>query len=197
MPESDATTDPTPATLPEGPVELLRIAELIYGTLPRSFLEVVGPYADHPTLGTGHVAMEVALSRAQATEPALRLLVTVKVALLLGCRVCAEGAASFGMAHGIRTEQLVALTDPGRADAFSAEETLALDYATALTLPPGLVSEPLRERLRAAFSRAQLVELAASIAMEHYRVRFRRALLDGEDESGTASFCIVPAPLRT
>jgi hypothetical protein len=27
--------------------------------------------------------------------------------------------------------------------------------------------------------------------MEHYRVRFRRARLDREDESGTASFCLV------
>lgn len=191
--QSDETPiDSTSSTLPGDPHELLRAAETMYGTLPRSFLEVVGPYTDHPTLGRGYVAMELALAGADATDEALKLLITTKVALLLGCRVCAEGAAAFGVAHGISATKLAALPDHGGSDVFSAKEALALDYATAVTLPPGQVSEELRARLGAAFSRKQLIELAASIAMEHYRVRFRRALLDREDESGTASFCLVP-----
>lgn len=192
MREGDTPMDRASSTQPDGPLELLRAAEQMYGALPRSFLEVVGPYVDHPALGKGHAAMELALAGAGATEAALKLLVTTKVALLLGCRVCAEGAAAFGTAHGLSATKLAALPDHGGSKAFTADEALALDYATAITVPPGLVPEELRVRLRAAFSRTQLIELAASIAMEHYRVRFRRALLDREDESGTASFCLVP-----
>jgi len=167
----------------------------VFGKVPRSYREVLGPYADHLPLFEGHAAMERALAAADQVEPALKILVTIKVALILGCRVCAEGGATVGDAIGIGDAKLAALAGYESTDVFSPRERLALDYATAVSAHPGVVPDALRAKLEKEFSRAELVELAAWIAMEHYRVRFRRAMLrESEEHASEADICLVPAP---
>ena len=58
---------------------------------------------------------------------------------------------------------------------------------TPTTIPPDLL-----ERLRKQFDEAQLVELAAAIAWEHYRARFNRVF--GIQSSGFSegAFCVLP-----
>lgn len=46
-----------------------------------------------------------------------------------------------------------------------------------MSLTPATVSEELFSEARAHFSEEQLVELAATIAMENYRARFNRMFL--------------------
>ncbi len=61
------------------------------------------------------------------------------------------------------------------SDLFGPEERAALGLAEAMTRTPAEVSDELFAEARRHFSDAQLVELAATAAMENYRARFNRA----------------------
>ena len=63
-------------------------------------------------------------------------------------------------------------TDP----AFNERERLALDYAERMTITGREVDDATFERLRAAFSDDELVELTATIAWENASSKFNRAL---------------------
>jgi alkylhydroperoxidase family enzyme len=58
---------------------------------------------------------------------------------------------------------------------FSAEEKTALAFAEAMTRTPVEVTDDVFALARQHFSDEQLVELAATAAMENYRARFNRA----------------------
>jgi alkylhydroperoxidase family enzyme len=58
---------------------------------------------------------------------------------------------------------------------------------TPPTMPPGLT-----ERLRRQFDEAQLVELAASIAWEHYRARFNRVFCVQPSGFSEGAYCVLP-----
>ena len=60
---------------------------------------------------------------------------------------------------------------------FSDAEKSAFAFAEALTATPADLSEEEFAAARAHFSDAQLVELAATVAMENYRARLNRAFL--------------------
>jgi alkylhydroperoxidase family enzyme len=76
--------------------------------------------------------------------------------------------------------------------AFDAIERLALDLAVAMAQTPTDVPAELRARLRQHFDEAQLVELSAAIAWEHYRARFNRVF--GLQPAGFSegAFCVLP-----
>ena len=87
-----------------------------------------------------------------------------------------------------------ALHEHDTSDAFSETERLVLDYAVAMSRTPLAVEDALFERLRAAFSPEQLVELTATVAWENYRSRFNHAMgikAHGFAENGV---CALPAP---
>src|SRR5690349_5062729 len=63
------------------------------------------------------------------------------------------------------------------SDLFSPAERAALAIAEGMTATPVDVSEEVFAEARRHFSEPELVELAATIAMENYRARFNRAFL--------------------
>lgn len=67
-----------------------------------------------------------------------------------------------------------------------------LDLAVAMAKTPTDISAELRSRLNEHFDEAQLVELAAAIAFEHYRARFNRVF--GVQPAGFSegAFCVLP-----
>jgi len=67
-----------------------------------------------------------------------------------------------------------------------------LDLAVVMGRTPCDVPEELRGRLRERLDEAQLVELAAAIAWEHYRSRFNRVF--GVQPAGFSegAFCVLP-----
>ncbi len=93
---------------------------------------------------------------------------------------------------GISEAQLVDMARYETSDAFDADERLVLDLAVAMAKTPTEVSDALRERLRARFEEAELVELSAAIAWEHYRARFNRVF--GVEPAGFSegAFCVLP-----
>ena len=69
---------------------------------------------------------------------------------------------------------------------YSAAERVALAFAEAMTITGQKVTDELFAEARRHFSEAQLVELAAAIALENFRSKFNVAL--GVESQG---FCLL------
>lgn len=67
-----------------------------------------------------------------------------------------------------------------------------LDVAVAMTATPAEVSDELRERALAHFSKAEFMELVAMIAWENHRARANRALGVRAVGFSDGSFCALP-----
>ena len=69
-----------------------------------------------------------------------------------------------------------------------------MEFAAAISASPALVSDDLRARLEARFSRSQIAELAAEVAWENQRARLNQALGVRPSGFSDGSFCLVPEP---
>jgi alkylhydroperoxidase family enzyme len=76
---------------------------------------------------------------------------------------------------GASAEKIAAVAPFRTSALFSPAEKAALALAEAMTVTPAEVSDAIFAGARAHFSDEQLVELAATAAMENYRARFNRA----------------------
>jgi hypothetical protein len=76
---------------------------------------------------------------------------------------------------GASADKIAAVADFRRSDLFSASEHAALAFAEGMTRTPADVSDDDFLKAKRHFSDQQLVELAATVAMENYRARFNRA----------------------
>lgn len=74
--------------------------------------------------------------------------------------------------EGASDEKIEALANYWQSDLFTPAERLALELADAMTSTPPDVTDELFGRLRAVYTEAQLVELAAIVAQENFRSRF-------------------------
>jgi alkylhydroperoxidase family enzyme len=93
---------------------------------------------------------------------------------------------------GVTERQLRELHQYGTSDAFDDPERAALDLAVAMAKTPADIPGELTERLRRHFDEAQLVELAAAIAWEHYRARFNRVFGVRSSGFSDGAFCALP-----
>ena len=85
------------------------------------------------------------------------------------------------------TEKLGQVATWRQSTVFSEGERLALELAERMTLTGQHVDDQLFARLRTQFSEAQIVELAAAVALENFRSRLNPAL--GVEAQG---FCVLP-----
>src|SRR5215472_6844394 len=93
---------------------------------------------------------------------------------------------------GVTEEQLLELSRYETSAAFTEEDRAVLDLAVAMAQTPAEISDALRERLRRHFDETQLVELASSIAWEHYRSRFNRVFGVRSSGFSEGAFCAMP-----
>ena len=82
--------------------------------------------------------------------------------------------AAGGSNAGVSDEKIAALPHFRASPLYTDAERAALELAEAVTAVPVEVSDALFERLRAHYDEPQLVELAATAAMENFRARFNR-----------------------
>lgn len=75
---------------------------------------------------------------------------------------------------GATDEEIQALSDYRNSSLFTEAEKLAFELADAATQVPADISDDLFARLKKHYSDAELVELAAIIALENFRSRFNR-----------------------
>ena len=84
--------------------------------------------------------------------------------------------SSRGMSHGATFEKLSAVDVFRESSLFSEAERAALRFAEAVARTPTAVTDEEFEPLRRHFTTPQIVELAATIAVEHFRAKFNTAL---------------------
>jgi alkylhydroperoxidase family enzyme len=82
--------------------------------------------------------------------------------------------AAGGSDAGISDEKIAALPNYRTSPHYTDAERVALELADAMCTTPVDVSDDLFNRLRARYDEPQLVELAATAAMENFRARFNR-----------------------
>ena len=90
--------------------------------------------------------------------------------------------ASRGMQAGASHDKIGEVAEFATSPLFSERERTALSLAEAMT-----ITEELFARVRANFSEAETVELAAAVAVENFRSKFNVAL--GVEAQG---FCVLP-----
>lgn len=79
------------------------------------------------------------------------------------------------------TDDEIAVIRGCSLEGFAPPETALLRMADAMADTPSNVSEELYAELRRHFSEEQLIELAATAAMENYRARYNRVFDVGSD----------------
>jgi alkylhydroperoxidase family enzyme len=116
-----------------------------------------------------------AITASGTLSPLLRALVMLRVAQLAQCPFRTDTNAVACRQAGATAETIAAVAQFRRSDVFQSDERAALALAEAMTSTPVDVTDEQFEEARRHFSEQQLVELAATIASENYRVRFNRA----------------------
>ena len=173
------------------------IPRLAFGYGRRRFgrdVEPVAAAAHHSGVLVAAGLMETAAERGwRKLDPHLAMLAVQAVSGAIGCSWCID----FGYYESIQRG-----TDPAKvrdvpvwrtSDVYDDRERAVLEYAEAATETPTEVSEELMDRLHRHFTEAQIVELAAWVALENYRSRFNAGL--GLRSQGFADECRVPASI--
>ena len=82
--------------------------------------------------------------------------------------------------YGLSDEEITAIRE-GRFEAFPPPEVALLRMADSMADTPSNVNDELYGELRRHFSEEQLIELAASAALENFRGRYNRVFDVGSD----------------
>jgi alkylhydroperoxidase family enzyme len=90
------------------------------------------------------------------------------------------------MQAGATEDKVRAVDQSATSPLFDEVERTALAFAEAMTITGQKVSDELFARARTHFSEAQMVELAAAVALENFRSKFNVAF--GVEAQG---FCIL------
>ena len=90
---------------------------------------------------------------------------------------------------GVSDEKIAALPNYATSPLYTEAERAALELADAMSAAHVDVPDALFARLQQHFDEPQLVELAATAALENYRARFNRAFL----VEPNSLYCPVPA----
>src|SRR5215471_6343746 len=95
--------------------------------------------------------------------------------------------SSRGMSHGATFEKLLAVERFRESPLYSPSERAALAFAEAVTRTPTNVTDAEFDAVRQHFTTPEIVELAWTVALEHFRAKFNTAL--GVQSQG---LCILP-----
>jgi alkylhydroperoxidase family enzyme len=170
------------------------IPRLARGYAKRRFGQAVDPAAaasHHSGVLVAMGVLETAVEKGWGKlDPGLRWLATQVVAGRIGCTWCIDFGYYEGMHEGIDPLKVRAVPVWRESPLFDERERSVLEYAEAATMTPAEVSEECAERLHRYFSDAEIVELAAWVALENFRSRFNAGL--GLRSQGFAEKCEVP-----
>ncbi|HEX3793250.1 MAG TPA: carboxymuconolactone decarboxylase family protein [Acidimicrobiales bacterium] len=165
--------------------------------IKRRFGQMVEPGAaalHHSGVLVAMGALETSVQRGwKKLDPTLRWLAIQECSSHIGCSWCIDFGYYEGMHDGIDPAKVRAAAHWRTSDLFDERERVVLEYAEQATMTPAEVSDALAARLHAHFSDAEIVELAAWVALENLRSRFNAGL--GLRSQGFAEKCDVP-PLR-
>jgi alkylhydroperoxidase family enzyme len=160
----------------------------------KKFGQAVDPVAaasHHSGVLVAMGALETAAERGwRKLDPTLRWLAIQGVSGQIGCSWCTDYGYYEGMNAGIDPQKVRAVPVWRESALFDARERVVLEYAESATMTPAEVSEECADRLHAHFTDAEIVELAAWVALENFRSRFNAGL--GLRSQGFAEKCELP-----
>src|ERR1700681_1001045 len=108
----------------------------------------------------------------------------------IGCSWCTDYGYYEGIQQGMDPAKVREVPRWRTSDLYDERERAVLEYAESATATPAEVSGELMERLHRHFDEAEIVELAAWVALENSRSRFNAGL--GLRSQGFADSCEVP-----
>ena len=123
-------------------------------------------------------------------DPGLRLLAVQAAAARIGCSWCMDFGHYESLRRGADPRKVREVARFRESDAYSEAERAVLEYTEAATATPAAVDEAVVARLRRHLGEAEIVELAAWVALENYRSRFNAGL--GLHSQGFSDSCEVP-----
>jgi alkylhydroperoxidase family enzyme len=163
----------------------------------RTFGQLVEPFgaaAHHSGVLAAVGAIETVAAKSwNKLDPTLRWLAIQAVSTQIGCSWCVDYGYYEGMHDGVDPPKVRAAAHWRDSDLFDECERAVLEYAERATGSPGHVPDALMDRLHRHLSDAEIVELAAWVALENFRSRFNAGL--GLKSQGFADSCELP-PLQ-
>lgn len=120
----------------------------------------------------------------------LRWLAIQASATMIGCSWCTDYGYYEGIQQGMDPEKVREVPQWRTSEVFDDRERAVLEYAESATSTPVTVSDELMERLHHHFDEAEIVELAAWVALENFRSRFNAGL--GLKSQGFSDRCESP-----
>jgi alkylhydroperoxidase family enzyme len=157
----------------------------------------VGVYAHAPRLLLGYGMFESATAKQRHVAERLKVLAETKAAALVNCEFCCDIASSIAREAGITEQQLLALPNYRDSEEFTPLERLVLDYASAMSRTPTVVSDELFAAMREHFDERQMVELSNVIALENMRARFNSAFDMTPAGFSEGMVCVKPEQEQT
>jgi alkylhydroperoxidase family enzyme len=157
-------------------------------------VEPMGAVAHHSgvlvAMGALETCVQVGLKK---LDPGLRWLALQMSAATIGCSWCIDYGYYEGMNGGVDPAKVRAVVVWRESDLFDETERAVLEYAERASGSPAEVSADLVARLRPHLSDAEIVELAAWVALENLRSRFNAGL--GLQSQGFSESCDIPLRL--
>ena len=147
---------------------------LLWGRLPGPFVAILA-------------ALGAFQARRFPIDPALRSLVSIRVAQLNGCDFCVDlNSHNFLRASGAE-DKAVAVDRWRESTRYTDRERAAIEYAEAMTERCAGIDDRCLESLRTHFDDDEITGLTAWIAFQNMSAKFNAAL--GAEEHG---FCRLP-----
>ncbi|SRR5258707_6315918 len=168
------------ADMPTDVLALAREVERQYGFIPN----ILRGVANCPELFAPFVRYWGGVYHSPAIGPRLRAFVALGVAFSQECEYCVGPMTQSALAAGLTIAEIQRLQSRQLAH-FTSKEQLAYRFSCRLTLDPAGIDAVMRGELRAAFTDAELVNLALAVGTYNMTGRFLKALDIDVDESVT------------
>lgn len=147
--------------------------------------------AHHKGLLLASGAVETIAERGwTALAPNLRWLAIQRVSSSIGCSWCVDYGFYLGHQEGVEPAKVMDVSRWRDSTAYDETERLVLEYAESASATPAAVDPQVVEQLTDRLGEKAMVELAAWVALEHFRSRFNAGL--GLRSQGFAESCAVP-----
>ncbi|NKX88616.1 carboxymuconolactone decarboxylase family protein [Nocardia coubleae] len=156
--------------------------------------DLVGWLGRRPQIGVATAGYETALLFSNKLDPRLKELAELKTAGLVACQFCLDIGSALAHTSGLSERQITDLPRYRTSDAYSELEKLVIAFAEAMTVTPAVDIDELRADLLTHLTKAQLIELAATIAWENQRARLNQGL--GVQPTGMADGLACAMPER-
>jgi alkylhydroperoxidase family enzyme len=154
-------------------------------------VEPVAAATHHSGVLVAMGALETAAERGwRRLDHELRWLAIQAAAMEIGCSWCTDYGYYEGLQQGNDPRKVREVLHWRTSTLFDERERAVLEYAEVATSTPVRVPDDLVARLRRHFTDAEIVELAAWVALENFRSRFN-AGLDLKSQ-GFSDDCAVP-----